>query len=76
MAQLYEIAAANIKHLREASELTQAQLSIKARISINTLGRIESGTKDFRLVALSRIATALNVTPGSLLYANLIHAGQ
>lgn len=50
-----------VRFLREKAELSQFQLSIKADIPKNQIGRVERGEINTSLVTLGRIADALDV---------------
>ncbi len=53
--------AANIRHLREARELTQEQMARLSGIPRATWGHLESGAANPTLAVLDRVATALQV---------------
>lgn len=52
----------NVKTLRNKLGISQNELGLRADITKNQIGRIERGTINTSLVALSRIATALEVS--------------
>lgn len=57
-----------IKEIRLEKRLTQTQLAKKAKISQSYLSELESNKKSPTLRQLCKIADALNVTPGELVY--------
>lgn len=52
----------NVKTFRNRLGISQNELGLRADITKNQIGRIERGTINTSLVALSRIATALEVS--------------
>ena len=59
--------ADNVKRLRLAAGLTQAQLAERANIGLATLQRIERAEGSASIDKLEALAAALNTTPASLL---------
>jgi len=59
--------AANIKRLRAAADLTQAQLAERAEIGVATLQRIERAEGAASIDKLEALALVLNTTPSALL---------
>jgi transcriptional regulator with XRE-family HTH domain len=57
-----------IKEIRNKNKLTQYQLARKANISQSYLSELENNKKSPTLRQLCRIAEALNVKPGDLVY--------
>jgi transcriptional regulator with XRE-family HTH domain len=57
-----------IKEIREEKGLTQTQLAILAKISQSYLSELESNKKSPTLRQLCKIADALDVMPGELVY--------
>jgi transcriptional regulator with XRE-family HTH domain len=60
-SKISERLAANLRHLREARGLTQAQLARLANIPRATWGHLESGAANPTLAVLDKVATALQV---------------
>lgn len=60
---LYFTIGANIKHYREQTKLTQAQLAEQAGISISYLSKIEAAgcSKSLSISVLNQIANVLDV---------------
>ena len=50
-----------VKFFRNRLGISQNELGLRAEITKNQIGRIERGTINTRLIALSRIAKALEV---------------
>ena len=63
----YKILGKNIKSCRENSGLTQEQLSERAGISLDYLGKIEVSINKPGLKSLIKIANALNISLTDLL---------
>ena len=61
--------AANVRKLRLQKEKTQESLAEAADLDLRTLQRVERGTMNMRIGILLKIASALQVTPGSLFRA-------
>lgn len=66
--QFYVKIGKNIKALREEKNLTQEQLSEKAGISLDYLGKIEVNINKPGLKTILKLANALNVKPQEILY--------
>ena len=68
-ADIYEIIAANIKHLRKEAKLTQAELAERSNYSHEFIRRIEApnGKKYFSINTLVRLADALDIKVEKLL---------
>lgn len=62
-----EALIANLKRLREKSGLSQEELSVKASLIRNHVGKIEKGRMFPELDTVYRLAGALEVEPGELL---------
>lgn len=60
---LYRVIGANIKYYREQANLTQAQLTEQAKISISYLSKIEAAgcDKSLSISVLNQIANVLDV---------------
>jgi transcriptional regulator with XRE-family HTH domain len=57
-----------LKHLREASGLSQQEVAVKADLSLSLVAKLEQGKKaDPRASTLLALAEALGVRPGRLL---------
>jgi transcriptional regulator with XRE-family HTH domain len=56
-----------IRELRQAREMTQAQLAERAGVREATISELETGKSRRLLDVLEKIARALNVAPGELL---------
>lgn len=56
----------NLRQLREAAFLTQAELAQKAGLTEATVSRIEHGHHEPRISTVRRLATALGVHPREL----------
>ncbi|MCL2147004.1 MAG: helix-turn-helix domain-containing protein [Synergistaceae bacterium] len=63
-----------IKNIRQSRLCSQKQLSQRSGLSQSQLSRIEAGERAASLYSLSKIASALRVTPGYLM--NSIHSKQ
>ena len=63
--------ASNIRVLRSARKMTQAQLAEAAQLSTDAVGRIERGTRSATIDTLSRLASALNVTVADLVRSDV-----
>ncbi len=57
-----------LKHLRETKAWTQSDLSVKAGVTALTILRIENGKTHPRLPTVRKLADALGVDPGWLLF--------
>ena len=68
-ADIYEIIAANIKHLRKEAKLTQAELAERSGFSHEYIRRIEApnGEKYFSIDSLVKIADGLETDIAELL---------
>ena len=62
-----EAVGLEIRHLMVDANLTSAELSIQAGVSLSTLGRILKGERDARVDNLIAIAQALGVRLSDLL---------
>lgn len=56
-----------IRKIRRATELTQAELAEKARVSTTHIGLVETGKRRVSLQTLQRIASALGIKVKELL---------
>lgn len=61
-SNFYKQLGLRIKHLREEKHLTQEKLAENANISLDYLGKIEVGINKPGLVALLKLACALDIT--------------
>lgn len=59
--------ARELRAARDREGLTQAELAARAQISVNTIGRFETGQREPRLSHLVRIAEALGFNGSRLL---------
>lgn len=59
--------AARVRELREAAEMTQADLAARMRVPRTNVVRLESGARDVPISTVARVAKALGVRPGELL---------
>lgn len=67
MDPILVMVGAQVRYLREARGLTQAELGHAIGINLNLLGRIERGHQNATLLTLARIADGLGVTVRDLL---------
>lgn len=65
------IIADNVKLYRKKQNLTQFELAEKAELSIDSIKRIEHGSRTMSLENFMRIADALDVPLSFLVYENL-----
>ncbi len=63
----HEKLSTRLKQLREARNLTQAQLAERVGFSREYIARLETGRHDPTLSTLEKLAKALNVQLGKLL---------
>ncbi len=63
----------NLRSLREAKGLTQAQLADKAGINQATISKIEAGRANFTFEMIERISAALGVTEAELFGTTELH---
>ena len=61
----------NVRREREARRLTQEQLAEKAEMDPTYISGIERGVRNCSILSFLRVATALEVQPGTLLEAAL-----
>ncbi len=66
----YKIIGKNIRDIRTARGLTQAELAEKVDVSIQFISYVENGSKHPGLETLLRIATALDTTLDLILLGN------
>ena len=66
----YNIIGRNIKDVRTARGLTQAELAEKTDLSVQFISYIENGNKHPRLETLIKIAVALGTTMDAVLLGN------
>lgn len=59
-----------IREMRRSKGMTQQELADKAKISVNSLRRYEAHARQPNLDVVGRIANALDVTPGELLWSD------
>ncbi len=72
MKDIKYIIADNVRLYRKKQKLTQFELAEKAELSVDSIKRIEHGSKTMLLENFMRIADALDVPPSCLMYENLI----
>jgi len=65
--KLRQSLASNIKRLREARGFTQKELAAHSGLSVRSVGGIEQGTANQRLLTSTAFATALDCAPADLL---------
>ncbi len=58
---------ANIRRLRELRALSQRDLAARAKLSVTTVNRVETGQRKPMPRTVRRLAEALGVTPEELL---------
>lgn len=61
------IVGENVRRLRLERSLTQEQLAFEAKIDLTYVGGIERGRRNPSLMVITRLASALSVTPAALL---------
>lgn len=71
MKDIKYIIADNVKLYRKKQNLTQFELAEKAELSVDSIKRIEHGSRTMSLENFARIADALVVPLSYLLYENL-----
>ncbi|MCM1499082.1 MAG: helix-turn-helix transcriptional regulator [Clostridium sp.] len=71
MKDIKYIIADNVKVYRKKQNLTQFELAEKAELSVDSIKRIEHGSRTMSLENFMRIADALVVPLSYLLYENL-----
>lgn len=71
MNDIKYIIADNVKVYRKKQNLTQLELAEKAELSVDSIKRIEHGSRTMSLENFMRIADALAVPLSYLLYENL-----
>lgn len=71
MQDIKYIIADNVKLYRKKQNLTQFELAEKAELSVDSIKRIEHGSRTMSLENFMRIADALVVPLSYLLYENL-----
>lgn len=64
--ELQKIFGNNVRRLREAQGLTQAELASKAGINRSYLGGVERGQRRICMENIAKIAAALTVSPDVL----------
>lgn len=67
MAGIKRLFGTKLFQLRTKAGLTQAQLSEKASLSVDSISRMERGERAPSLESLEKIATALKTDPAELL---------
>lgn len=60
----------NVRRRRHQRGLTQEQLAFEAKIDLTYVGGIERGRRNPSLLVMTRIASALQTAPGTLLEPN------
>ena len=71
MKDIKYIIADNVKLYRKRKNLTQFELAEKAELSVDSIKRIEHGSRTMSLENFMRIADALDVPLSYLMYKNL-----
>lgn len=71
MKDIKYIIADNVKLYRKKQDLTQLALAEKAELSVDSIKRIERGSRTMSLENFMRIADALAVPLSYLMYENL-----
>lgn len=71
MNDIKYIIADNVKLYRKKQNLTQFELAEKAELSVDSIKRIEHGSRTMSLENFMRIADALAIPLSYLLYENL-----
>ena len=71
MKDIKYIIADNVKLYRKKQNLTQFELAEKAELSVDSIKRIEHGSRTMSLENFMRIADALDVPISYLMYENL-----
>lgn len=71
MKDIKYIIADNVKLYRKKQNLTQFELAEKAELSVDSIKRIEHGSRTMSLENFIRIADALDVPLSYLMYENL-----
>ena len=71
MKDIKYIIADNVKLYRKKQNLTQFELAEKAELSVDSIKRIEHGSRTMSLENFMRIADALDVPLSFLVYENL-----
>lgn len=64
---LLRVVGTRVRKLREARDLTKAELARRAGVDRPALIALERGDRNVSVLFLAKIARALKVTPGSLL---------
>jgi transcriptional regulator with XRE-family HTH domain len=57
----------NVRHYRKLKGMTQEQLAAEAGMERSYVSDLERGTRNPSVLALGRLAGALNIEPGKLL---------
>lgn len=71
MKDIKYIIADNVRLYRKQRNLTQLELAEKADLSVDSIKRVERGSRTMSLENFMRIADALDVSLSYLLYDNL-----
>lgn len=71
MKEIKYIIADNVKLYRKKQGLTQFELAERAELSVDSIKRIEGGSRTMSLDNFMRIASALSVPLSYLIYENL-----
>ena len=64
------IVGGNVRQLRKAKGMTQEQLAFEARLDLTYIGGIERGRRNPSILALARIAAALDADLTELIRTN------
>jgi transcriptional regulator with XRE-family HTH domain len=56
-----------LREFRDKAFLTQAELSLKANVSMPTIARLERGDKNASFRTIKRLARALDISPEALI---------
>ena len=68
--ELQKLFGQNVRRLRQAQGLTQAELAIKAGLNRSYLGGVERGQRQIGLENIAKLAKALAVSPEVLFRAD------
>jgi transcriptional regulator with XRE-family HTH domain len=69
LAEVLRSVAANVRTLRLRRQLTQEDLAEMAEVDLRFLQKVETGRTNLSLDVLTRLAQALDVRPGRLLWS-------
>ena len=66
-----QLLGVNVRHYRKLKGMTQEQLAVEAGMERSYVSDLERGTRNPSVVALSRLADALEVKPSTLLEVHI-----